>query len=487
MSKCKQLCLIILLLVLTACSQALGMQHAAQDSARLAKIGNAAAKAPVTVSAAAELLEAIAPYTHVILKPGTYNFSALTEQDIARSSGYVDQEALRHGCLAVHNASGLILEAEKNGSVRLITENGYADVMSLALCDGAVLKGLILGHEIEKGSCDSYVLKLSSSGNIRIEDCGLFGCGTYGIWARNSVGLNVVDSDIYECTEGIFSLSDTKDVVFDHCRFYDNDGLFSLWGKAEVLVKNTEIFNNRNGLLETHGSEYGAGGAHITFRDCSFRNNLGVAALNDSSAASFVNCKLTLADKTGYQTLLARYHKILADPHAAVANDEGEQSVLNAARDMQEWNENPSEALGYVIQDMSGDGIPELVIGFMPDSSILQLAVYTLKDGKPQLVFSDKSGALSYSGNGQFHYVITLPAGMGQGIAGFSKDGTQFVWKEYYFSSQDALNGDNVTIYHNTNGSNNHAESEMTGWTKDDFYAWEPKHENLPMIPFSAG
>lgn len=46
----------------------------------------------------------------------------------------------------------MILEAEKSGSVRLVTENGYADVMTLSYCDGAVLKGLVLGHEVEKGN-----------------------------------------------------------------------------------------------------------------------------------------------------------------------------------------------------------------------------------------------------------------------------------------------------------------------------------------------
>ena len=53
---------------------------------------------------------------------------------------------------------------------------------------------------------------------------------------------------------------------------------------------------------------------------------------------------------------------------------------------MLEWGEDPSAALGYVVQDLSGDGVPELVIGFLPDHSILQYAVYTLADGSPKPV-----------------------------------------------------------------------------------------------------
>ena len=198
----------------------------------------------VTVSTAAELIRAIAPDAHIILKAGDYNLSALTEDEISECSGYVDLDKLAKGEIAIDNASGLTLEAEVSGSVRLITENGYADVMTLTLCDGAVLKGLILGHEIEKGECGAYVLELAASQSVMLEDCGLFGCGTYGISAENSAGLTVTGTEIYECTDGIICLSDTTEAVFDHCRFYDNEGMFSLWGKTEVLVRDTEITGN---------------------------------------------------------------------------------------------------------------------------------------------------------------------------------------------------------------------------------------------------
>ncbi len=53
--------------------------------------------------------------------------------------------------------------------------------MTLSYCDGAVLKGLVLGHEVEKGECDANVLKLLTSQSVTVENCSLFGCGTYGI------------------------------------------------------------------------------------------------------------------------------------------------------------------------------------------------------------------------------------------------------------------------------------------------------------------
>ena len=153
---------------------------------------------------------------------------------------------------------------------------------------------------------------------------------------------------------------------------------------------------------------------------------------------------------------------------------------------MREWDENPLETLGYAVEDLSGDGVPELVIGFLPDHSILQYAVYTLVNGRPQVVFEDEEGSLGYLGNGSFHYVVSLPTGMGQGTVSLSQDGAQILWEDFYFTLDDIFGGGAVTIYHNTTGSLDPAESELTDWTMEYFYAWEPEYEDLPMIPFSA-
>lgn len=169
---------LLLLALLTACVKTDMQRPPETDSSPPEEVVNTNTEdSTVTVSTAAELIRAIAPDAHIILKPGDYNFSTLTEEEIASCGGYVSQDSLAHGEITIYNAPGLTLEAEENGFVRLITKNGYADVMTLTLCDGATLKGLILGHEIEKGDCDAYVLELSTSQSVTVEDCSLFGCG----------------------------------------------------------------------------------------------------------------------------------------------------------------------------------------------------------------------------------------------------------------------------------------------------------------------
>lgn len=482
------LCLPLLLLAaLTACAQTDTKQNPETDSPPpKEEVAPHEKDDTVTVSTAAELIRAIAPDVHIILKPGDYNFSALTEEEIESCGGYVRPDCLAYGEIAIYNAPGLILEAEESGSVRLITENGYADVMTLTLCDGVVLKGLILGHEIEKGKCDADVLRIDTCEDVHVEKCGLFGCGADGVWAEKADRLTVTKTDIYECTSSIFSLVDTGEAVFDSCRFYDNDGMFFLWGETEVLVRDTEIFQNRNPLLEGYPED-----VRITFRDCTFRDNPDMGAPEDWSCVSFENCELPAAPapvsaETAYEGLIQRYRQIVVDPDGSSAETVGEQCVLTAARDMREWGEDPLETLGYAVEDLSGDGVPELVIGFLSDHSILQYAVYTLVDGRPQVVFEDEEGSLGYLGNGSFHYVVSLPTGMGQGTVSLSQDGTQILWEDFYFTLDDIFGGGTVTIYHNTTGSLDPAESELTDWTMEYFYAWEPEYENLPMIPFSA-
>ena len=119
---------VLLLTVLTACNQA----QIAEQATKNAPVTTKAETDALIVSTTAELISSITPDAHIILKSGTYNFSVLTEAEIAGAGAYVDPDLLKQGEFFVYNAPGLILEAEKSGSVRLVTENGYADVMTLS-------------------------------------------------------------------------------------------------------------------------------------------------------------------------------------------------------------------------------------------------------------------------------------------------------------------------------------------------------------------
>lgn len=474
------LCLPFLLLAaLTACAQGKPDSTPPKEKVAAHETDNA-----VTVSTAAELIAAIAPDTHILLKPGDYNFSALTEDEISECGGYVNPDSLANGELTIYNAHGFTIEAEESGSVRFITENGYADVVTLTLCDGAVLKGLVIGHEIEKGECDADVLRIDTCKDVTVEDCGLFGCGADGIWAEKADRLTVTKTDIYECTSSIFSLVDTGEAVFDGCRFYDNDGMFFLWGKTEVLVRDTEIFQNRNPLLEGDPED-----VCIAFRGCTFRDNLDMGIPEDWSCASFENCGLTASHGAAYDALLSACRSMLADPSRYSGTEtSGGRGIQRLADNITELYEcEARETVGYLIRDFSGDSVPELLIACMPGYEPWIGALYTLVDGEPRLVLSyEDDSAFAYLGNGTFFCLTSNgePPGRGQGIYHLTKDGTALECDSFDFFFYDEY-----VVYHNTTGSFDVSESRESVMDAGDFNAYEglePEYETA-MTPFSDG
>lgn len=480
------LCLPLLLLAaLTACAQTDTKQNPETESQPPKEVVEPhGSDDTITVSTAAELIRVIAPDAHIILKPGDYNFSDLTEEEISECGGYVSPDSLAYGEIAIYNAPGLTLEAEESGTVRLITENGYADVVALVHCDGAVLKGLVIGHEIEKGECDADVLRLDTCEDVRVEECGLFGCGADGIWAEKADRLTVTKTDIYECTSSIFSLVDTGEAVFDGCRFYDNDGMFFLWGETEALVRDTEIFQNRNPLLEGYPED-----AHITFRDCTFRDNPNMGAPGDWSCASFENCGLTASHGAAYDALLSACRSMLADPSRYSGTETpGGRGIQRLADNITELYEcEARETVGYLIRDFSGDSVPELLIACMPGYEPWIGALYTLVDGEPRLVLSyEDDSAFAYLGNGTFFCLTSNgePPGRGQGIYHLTKDGTALECDSFDFFFYDEY-----VVYHNTTGSFDVSESRESVMDAGDFNAYEglePEYETA-MTPFSDG
>ena len=102
---------VLLLTVLTACNQAQIAEQATKNAPVTTKaemdaeeveevikeaVPEAATDALI-VSTTAELISSITPDAHIILKSGTYNFSALTEAEIAGAGAYVDPDLLKQG------------------------------------------------------------------------------------------------------------------------------------------------------------------------------------------------------------------------------------------------------------------------------------------------------------------------------------------------------------------------------------------------------
>lgn len=217
----------------------------------------------VTVDNVEDFWQAIGDNTKIVLKEGDYNLSEL---------GLDDQS---WDCYMQYYRSNLTIEAEEGAKVSITTENPYTQVLSFTGCSDITLKGITFGHEVEPGSCSGCVISLENCYTVKMEDCRLYGCGTYGIEVNGGYGLTVSATDIYQCTYGIMSLYGTNNAVFDNCCFYDTTSpleIFQFNSCWDIQIQNCNI-SNIDALTEGGRfiSEYES--TNVTFSNCMFRDN----------------------------------------------------------------------------------------------------------------------------------------------------------------------------------------------------------------------
>jgi hypothetical protein len=145
--------------------------------------------------------------------------------------------------LTLKNFSGLVIRGKQNSSIEVNPR--YSFCLRLMDCDGCKVENLTIGHT-EGGYCDGGVIGVEGGNRNFIFNCDLYGCGTYGIVARETKDLIVHNTNIHDCTYGIMELYNTLGVVFVDCDFFSN--------------REYELITNR-------GSEY------TTFTRCRFFGN----------------------------------------------------------------------------------------------------------------------------------------------------------------------------------------------------------------------
>lgn len=181
-----------------------------------------------------------------------------------------------------------------------------------------------------------------------------------------------------------------------------------------------------------------------------------------------------------YSELVERFCTLVSDPFVQDSDKPGEMGVLETARAA---GDNAVYEMGYLIEDLSGDGIPELAVGGLNG---MTNALYTLVDGKPELVFEGRyRNSYVYMGDGYFYYYGSNSASeSAKGVFYLTKNGTGLECESFLFTS---LNSDgDLEVYRNETGSLDPAESEKSDMTAEDFRAMDPTRDPLPLTPFSG-
>jgi hypothetical protein len=130
---------------------------------------------------------------------------------------------------------------------RILADPRYAWVLNFEHCTNLALRHLTIGHT-KSGYCMGGVLRFKNCKNITLEDCQLFGCGTYGLEFVDCENIEVVGTTIKECTYGAVRLTNVSSAAFRGCQIHNNEGfeLFELDGLIEgVTLQDCNIFQNK--------------------------------------------------------------------------------------------------------------------------------------------------------------------------------------------------------------------------------------------------
>lgn len=204
----------------------------------------------VTVSNPYDLIQAMKTNTKITVTGGVYD---LTE--------FEHYSGLTNVCI----------EAAAGEKVELVTREPAAPVLEFENCESIAIRGVTVGHQVEKGYCNGSVLDFNNCSDVTVEDCHLYGCGTYGISASNSYTGWISNTEIYECSEGLVYFFNCGNWTFDQCEMRDTEGAVPI----DVYACWAIHFQD----CDFHGVEVGAecyfvndtDGA-VSFNHCSFRD-----------------------------------------------------------------------------------------------------------------------------------------------------------------------------------------------------------------------
>ena len=175
----------------------------------------------VNVSTVDELLAAIAPNTTIYLAEGLYDLSESANYGAYGSSYYHWQSVPDGVGLVISGVENLSIVGAGKDATRVEALPRYADVLRFADCQNVSVSGVTAGHTIGAGMCSGAVLTFYGCEGAEVRDCGLFGCGTYGVVATDCMDITVEGNEIYECSYGAVEISRCMDAVLAENDIHD--------------------------------------------------------------------------------------------------------------------------------------------------------------------------------------------------------------------------------------------------------------------------
>lgn len=182
-----------------------------------------------------------------------------------------------------------------------------------------------------------------------------------------------------------------------------------------------------------------------------------------------------------YEAILDRSVEVLSSGGDIETRD-GEMGLLEACYG--------GTGVGYAMEDLTGDGVPELLLGSLEDDTLY--AVYTGDQGEPVLMLEGYCrNRCYYVGRGQF-FCSSSASALNSILAAYtlSEDDLELVCEDFYFTDESADDMMDVSFFHNTSGVMDPDVSEQLDMDYDGFFAienkWMSQVRTIELTPFEV-
>ncbi|HIS59070.1 MAG TPA: right-handed parallel beta-helix repeat-containing protein [Candidatus Faecousia faecipullorum] len=201
----------------------------------------------VRVKTVDEFLAAIDSDTEIILEAELLDFSEATGYGTAQGEHYYWEEEFDGPNLVITDVENLTIKAEGDDikAHTLSAVPRYAHVLTFENCSAITVTGFTAGHTKEPGSCVGGVLLFRDSEKCLVENCGLYGCGVLGVWTRSCEDIQIINNDIYECSNGGIELNQSRNITIGGNTFRDLGGpTFKCYGSENVTINGSPVDGN---------------------------------------------------------------------------------------------------------------------------------------------------------------------------------------------------------------------------------------------------
>lgn len=198
----------------------------------------------VTVTTADEFLAAIASNTEIVVATELIDWSTATGYGEATGEHWFWTDPFDGPELTISGVTNLTIRGAGQDRTNTISAvPRYAYVLNFENCANIYLEGLTIGHTREPGSCRGGVVSFWSSQDILIENCGLYGCGTWGVYGDSTKNMQIVNNEIYECSVGGVTLTNCDDVNIDGNTFRDLPTETAIYGCGTVTLNGVAVWD----------------------------------------------------------------------------------------------------------------------------------------------------------------------------------------------------------------------------------------------------